>query len=202
MTNLAVSLPVESPRGPAAPDRHIEIVSTKSQRKARPRAIYALVTVAGLFVILMAQLLLSILLSNGAYQITALQAKQTELSRDAQGYTEQLDVLKSPQNLSARAESLGMVMSTAPAVYLRLSDGAVIGTPTAMRASDAAVVGTDGALIANSLLPSLPPMTPTSTATSMGGDAASSAVQGAPGTTTTGGSVASTPGVLPSPVTH
>jgi hypothetical protein len=91
-----------------------------------------------------------------------------------------------------------MVMSTAPAVYLRLSDGAIIGTPTAMKASDAAVVGTGGALIANSLLPALPPMTPTST----NGDAASSAVQGAPGTTTTGGSVASTPGVLPSPVTH
>ncbi|WP_349904682.1 hypothetical protein [Parafrigoribacterium humi] len=198
MTNLAVSLPVESPRGPSASHRHIEIVSTRSQRKARPRAIYALVTVAGLFVILMAQLLLSILLSDGAYQITALQTKQTELSRDAQGYNEQLDVLKSPQNLSARAESLGMVMSTAPAVYLRLSDGAIIGTPTAMKASDAAVVGTGGALIANSLLPALPPMTPTST----NGDAASSAVQGAPGTTTTGGSVASTPGVLPSPVTH
>ncbi|MEO7123353.1 MAG: hypothetical protein ABI400_09620, partial [Lacisediminihabitans sp.] len=161
MTNLALSLPVESPRGPQSPNRHIEIVSTRSQRRARPRTIYALVTVVGLFVILMAQLLLSILLSNGAYQITALQAKQTELSRDAQTYSEQLDVLKSPQNLSARAEALGMVMSTAPAVYLRLSDGAVIGTPTAMKASQAAVVGAGGALIANSLLPSLPPATTT-----------------------------------------
>ncbi len=198
MTNLATSLPVEFPRGPQSPHRHIEIVSTRSQRKARPRTIYALVTVAGLFVILMAQLLLSILLSDGAYQITALQAKQTELSRDAQGYTEQLDVLKSPQNLSARAETLGMVMSTAPAVYLRLSDSAVIGTPTAMKASQATVVGAGGALIANSLLPGLAPMTPVIPATAAG----STATVGAPATAPVGGSVASTTGALPSPVTH
>lgn len=198
MTNLALSLPAASPRGPQAPHRHIEIVSSRSQRRARPRTIYALVTVAGLFLILMAQLLLSILLSDGAYQITALQAKQTNLSRDAQTYGEKLDVLKSPQNLSARAEALGMVMSTAPAVYLRLSDGAVIGTPTAMRASQAATVGAGGALIANSLLAGLPPVNLSKT----NGVAGSDPVPGAPETTTANGSIASTPGVLPSPVTH
>lgn len=196
MTNLAYSLPARSPRVPApSPEhpRHIEIVSTRSQRRARPRTVYALVTVAGLFVILMAQLLLSIVLSNGAYQISALQTQQTELSRDAQTYTEQLDVLKSPQNLSARAEALGMVMSTAPAVYLRLSDGAVIGTPTAMQASQAAVVGAAGTLVPNSLLPALP---------AQGADAGTTTAAGAPPGAVAAGSVASTPGVLPSPVTH
>ncbi|MEO6944223.1 MAG: hypothetical protein ABI053_05880 [Lacisediminihabitans sp.] len=194
MTNLAYSLPARSPRGPAREHTpHIEIVSTRTQRRARPRTVYALVTVAGLFVILMVQLLLSIVLSNGAYQISALQVQQTELSRDAQTYTEQLDVLKSPQNLSARAEALGMVMSTAPAVYLRLSDGAVIGTPTAMQASQAAVIGADGALIPNALLPEQP---------AQGSDAATTVKAGAPAGTTATGSVASTPGVLPSPVTH
>lgn len=194
MTNLAYSLPARSPRIPAEnPEhtRHIEIVSTRSQRRARPRTVYALVTVAGLFVILMAQLLLSIVLSNGAYQISALQAQQIELSRDAQTYTEQLDVLKSPQNLSARAEALGMVMSTAPAAYLRLSDGAVIGTPTAMRASQAAVVGAGGALVPNSLLP-----------TQQEPGTGTDSVAGAPSGTAVAGSVASTPGVLPAPVTH
>lgn len=202
MTNLAYSLPAESPRAPQTPDRHIEVITSRSQRKARPRAIYALVTVVGLFVILMAQLLLSILLSNGAYEITALQTKQTDLSRDAQTYTEQLNVLKSPQNLSAQAEALGMVMSTAPAVYLRLSDGAVIGTPTAMKASQAAVIGDNSALISNSLLTGLPAPGSEAAAAAASGDAASTAGAGAPATTTTGGSVASTPGALPSPVTH
>jgi hypothetical protein len=194
MTNLAYTLPAGSPRIPTPErTRHIEIVSTRSQRRARPRTVYALVTVAGLFVILIAQLLLSIVLSNGAYQISALQTQQTELSRDAQTYTEQLDVLKSPQNLSARAEALGMVMSTAPAVYLRLSDGAVIGTPTAMQASQAAVVGTAGTLVPNSLLPALP---------EQGANAGTATTTGAPSGAATAGSVASTPGVLPSPVTH
>jgi hypothetical protein len=207
MTNLAYSLPAESPRAPQTPDRHIEVITSRSQRKARPRAIYALVTVVGLFVILMAQLLLSILLSNGAYEITALQTKQTELSRDAQTYTEQLNVLKSPQNLSAQAEALGMVMSTAPAVHLRLSDGAVIGTPTAMKASQAAVIGDNSALITNSLLTGLPaPGSKVGSVVASGdaasGNAASTTGTGAPATTTTGGSVASTPGALPSPVTH
>jgi hypothetical protein len=193
MTNVAYSLPARSPRVPTPErTRHIEIVTTRSQRRARPRTVYALVTVSGLFVILMAQLLLSIVLSNGAYQISALQAQQTELSRDAQTYSEQLDVLKSPQNLSAQAEALGMVMSTAPAAYLRLSDGAIVGTPTAMQASQAAVIGTGGALIPNSLLATVP-------GTTTGA--------GAPTGTAQGGSVASnqgasTPGVLPSPVTH
>lgn len=194
MTNLAYSLPARSTRGPA-PQRapHIEIVSTRSQRRARPRTIYALVSVAGLFVILMVQLLLSIVLSQGAYQISALQAQQTELSRDAQTYTEQLDVLKSPQNLSASAEALGMVMSTAPAVYLRLSDGAVIGTPTAMRTSQTAVVGAGGALVPNSLLPERP---------APGTDGGTTATTGAPPGAAAAGSVASTAGALPSPVTH
>lgn len=200
MTNLAYSLPEHAPRIPVETPhrvRHVEIVSTRSQRKARPRTVYALVTVAGLFVILMAQLLLSILLSDGAYQITALQNQQIELARDSQTYTEQLDVLKSPQNLSARAEALGMVMSTAPAVYLRLSDGAVIGTPTAMKASDAAVVGTDGVSIANALLPELPAQD-----TSAGTTAGTATATGAPDTATANGSVASNAGALPSPVTH
>lgn len=200
MTTLAYSLPEHAPRIPVETPhrvRHVEIVSTRSQRKARPRTVYALVTVAGLFVILMAQLLLSILLSDGAYQITALQNQQIELARDSQTYTEQLDVLKSPQNLSARAEALGMVMSTAPAVYLRLSDGAVIGTPTAMKASDAAVVGTDGVSIANALLPELPAQD-----TSAGTTAGAATATGAPDTATANGSVASNAGALPSPVTH
>ncbi|MCU1507137.1 MAG: hypothetical protein QOG18_1811 [Microbacteriaceae bacterium] len=156
MTNLAYELPARSPRVPLeAPEqtRHIEIVSTRQQRRARPRAVYALVTVAGLFLILMAQLLLSIWLSDGAYRIAALQTTQTNLTRDQQTLSEQLNVLRSPQSLSARAQALGMVMSNAPAVYLRLSDGAIIGQPTQATAGNATSVSTGTSLIPNSLIP-------------------------------------------------
>ncbi|MHB1171071.1 MAG: hypothetical protein ACYCZY_00960 [Lacisediminihabitans sp.] len=193
-TNLAYALPARAPRLPVevpGERRHIEIVSTRSQRRARPRLVYALVTVAGLFIILVAQLLLSILLSDGAYQISALQSAQTELSRDQQTLTEQLDVLKSPQNLSARAQALGMVMSDAPAVYLRLSDSAVIGTPTPANAAQGSTIGANGALSPNSLL-----------SAQASQPAQPSASAGASATTSMPGSVASNPGALPSPITH
>jgi hypothetical protein len=182
MTNLAYELPARSPRLPLdAPEqtRHIEIVSTRRQRRARPRAVYALVTVAGLFVILMAQLLLSIWLSDGAYRIAALQTTQVELTRDQQTLSEQLNVLRSPQSLSARAAALGMVMSNAPAVYLRLSDGAIIGQPTQTSATNASSVSTGTTLVPNSLIPADPKL-PTA------GAAADTGVAGTGVATTTG----------------
>jgi hypothetical protein len=231
MTNLAYELPARSPRLPLeAPEqtRHIEIVSTRGQRRARPRAVYALVTVAGLFVILMAQLLLSIWLSDGAYRIAALQTTQTNLTRDQQTLSEQLNVLRSPQSLSARAQALGMVMSNAPAVYLRLSDGAIIGQPTQATAGNATSVSTGTSLIPNSLIPADPtlptagsaadatvaPPAGTSTGTTTdaaggtttgaasGGSAPAGSAAGAPSGTSSGGSVTSNPGALQAPVTH
>jgi hypothetical protein len=198
MTNLAYELPARSPRLPLeAPEqtRHIEIVSTRRQRRARPRAVYALVTVAGLFVILMAQLLLSIWLSDGAYRIAALQTTQVELTRDQQTLSEQLNVLRSPQSLSARAAALGMVMSNAPAVYLRLSDGAIIGQPTQTSAANASSVSSGTALVPNSLIPADPKL-PTAGAAADAGVAATTGTStgGTATGTTTGGTTAGTSG--------
>jgi hypothetical protein len=205
MTNLAFSpLPQGSPRVPEySPEhtRHIEIVTSRSQRRARPRLVYALVAVAGLFLILMAQLLLSIVLSKGAYEISSLQVAQTNLTRDQQTVTEQLNVLGSPQSLSAKAAALGMVQNNVSTTYLRLSDGAVIGTPAAA----AAGAPGDNALIANALIGTpvdpgapTPPGTPGAPTTPTSGTPTS----GAPTTGTTTGSVPSIPGALPAPNTH
>lgn len=139
--------PVEQP----AP-RHIQIVSTRTQRRARPRLVYAIVTVGGLFAVLLAQLLLSIALSDGAYQIASLQTQQRELVRDAETITEQLNVLQSPQNLAVNAVTLGMVSNTSTA-FLRLSDGSVLGSATAASASNRIVLGQDRTtLVKNALL--------------------------------------------------
>ncbi|MEO6505517.1 MAG: hypothetical protein ABIW36_12315 [Terrimesophilobacter sp.] len=173
--------------------RHIEIVSTRSQRRARPRMVYAAVTIAGLFAILIAQLLLSIAVSDGAYQIAALQGVQRELSRDQQTLTEQLHVLQSPQHLAANAQALGMVANTSTA-FLRLADGAVIGTPVAATASGGSVIGADGALLVpDSLLKDLP-------LAAQPAQTAQAAVVGAPAATAAAGSVASAP--IPAPITR
>jgi hypothetical protein len=151
-SNLAYALPERYTQPTEAPTRRIEVVPTRQQRRARPRTVYALVTIAGVFAILIAQLLISIVLSDGAYQISALQTEQKELGRSAGTLTEQLDVLNSPQHLAASAESLGMVSNATPA-FLRLADGAVLGTPTPATAAGGSVIGAGGSLlVANSLL--------------------------------------------------
>lgn len=154
MSNLAFSLPARSPRldQPEAPQRRIEIVSTRSQRMARPRPLYALVAISGLFVIFMVQLLLSIVVSDGAYQISSLQNTQADLSRTEQSLGEKVDLLASTQNLATKAESLGMVLSgTAPA-FLDLSDGSVVGESSSTGASSTGILDVTGSLVPNSLL--------------------------------------------------
>ncbi|WP_368496347.1 hypothetical protein [Herbiconiux sp. A18JL235] len=140
-------LPADRPGRSKGP-RRIEIVPSKVQRKARPKIAYAAVVVTGVLAIVVTQLLLSIGLSDGAYEIASLQQEQKELDRTNQVLTEQYDKLSSPQNLAAGAEALGMVANSTP-VYLRLSDGAVLGVPTA--ATGGSVTNGQN-LIANSLL--------------------------------------------------
>lgn len=158
MTALhAQTLPAPERREEGQP-RHIEIAPTREQKRARPRLAYALIVIGGLFGVLVSQLLLSIALADGAYEIAALQVERKELSRDQQILTEKLDVLNSPQNLAARAESLGMV-SNESAVYLSLATGAVMGMPTAAGADVGGVVGENGTLlISNELIGEIPDM--------------------------------------------
>lgn len=200
-SNLAFALPERSQQRHEeldAPRRHIEIVSTRSQRRARPRLVYSLVIIAGLFAVLMSQLLLSIALADGAYQISALQSEQKELARDRDALTEELNVLNSPQNLAASAEALGMVSNTS-AVYLNLATGSVLGEPSAARAGAGSVVGPNGSLlIANSLLASVP----ADTAGADDGDNADAGLAGAPAGSAAGSSVASNAGSLPAPQTR
>lgn len=205
MSAVPVARPQRAPRPWARPVderniRHVEIVSSRSQKRARPRLIAAIITVGGLFAILAAQLLLSIATSEGAYEISSLQSKQSELARDRQVLVEQLQVLDAPQHLAAEAQSMGMV-SSASTAYLRLSDGVVLGTPVAATASSALRTQPDGSpLIPNALLGSVP-------LAGAAGEAAvteaAAAAAGAPGATTGGGSVASgAPAGIPTPNTH
>jgi hypothetical protein len=145
---------VDAPAAPAAPERrHIEIVSTRTQRQARPRTVYALGAVAGMAAIVVAQLLLSVGISQGAYEISSLQSAKVELGRTAEGVTEDLVRASSPQNLAANAEALGMVANANP-VYLRLSDGAVLGAPASAAGAPPAAE-----LVPNALLAGMPLVT-------------------------------------------
>jgi hypothetical protein len=119
--------------------------------------------VAVIFGIIVAQLLLSVAVSSGAYEISGLQSQNRELNRTQQSMNQDLDRLASPQNLAANAEALGMVNNNTP-VYLRLSDSAVLGSPEA--ASAGAGVTGGGTLVANSLLDGVPLVTAVAAAAS------------------------------------
>jgi cell division protein FtsB len=193
MTNTALAAPAPR-RAPAAePRRHLEVAPTRAQRRARPRLVHVLVTLGGIGVILLGQLLLSIWIADGAYQVHSLQSQQVQLQRSQHALSEQLDQLGSPQSIAARAEQLGMVQSGNPA-YLDLGTGAVSGTPSA---GTTGIVAGTGDLVPNSLVAAggvqLDPMP----------DAAATSGAATPG----GGASSPTPtspddSVIPSPQTH
>jgi len=179
---------------PDSRPRHIEIVTSRAQRRSRPRSFYAIIAVTSVFTLLLAQLMLSIVLSDGAYQISALQNEQKQLARTEQALNEDLELLASPQSLATRAESLGMVLGTNAPVFLRLSDGVVTGAPTPA-AGTAGAIGAGGSLVANALL--------TDPVVDLTADPADSAVGGAPSGPTANASVPSNgSGQLPSPQTR
>jgi hypothetical protein len=214
MSALPVAAPARPRRSPqpdATPRRHLEVAPTRAQRRARPRLLPALVTIGGIGVILLAQLLLSIVLADGAYQISSLQTQKHDAVLQQHALSETLDLYNSPQHLAANAEALGMVAS-GNAVYLDATTGAVTGTGTASGGSllgagdQVSNVLLDGSMIVTAQAPTT---TTTTTATGSGptsGAAAtnSSGASQAPTDTGTGGAghAPLTPGLLPSPTTH
>jgi len=186
--------PRRHPASAPEPRRHLEIAPSRAQRRARPRLKYVLVTMGGIGVILLAQLLLSIWIADGAYQVHSLQSEQTQLQRTQRALGEQLDQLGSPQSIAQSAEQLGMVQSGNPA-YLDLKTGAVTGTPSA---GDTGLIAGTGDLVPNSLVASGGVQLDQTASTDTGANAGNTASGGASSTT------ASSPddSVIASPTTH
>ncbi|MBT1677504.1 hypothetical protein [Curtobacterium aurantiacum] len=189
-TNLALVDPAVVPSRAPRPDRQhrpelVEVTPTAAQRRARPRIGYAVVAVAALGILLLAQLGISMVLSQGAYTLNSLSAEQTALSRTQQSLSEELRVLDSPQNLARNAQSLGMIANSTP-VYLDPKTGRVYGTPTPAK-PDEATASTENQ-VPNSLLNDVPLATKpgdtsTSKETSSTGSTGSTAGAGASGAT-------------------
>jgi hypothetical protein len=208
-----------SPRRPAPePDiaplpQRVTIVTTRAQRTARPKLVYALGAVAVIFTIFLAQLLITIALSSGAYTITDLQSTQQSLGRSASSLNEKLDTLGSSQNLQANALALGMVNSS-QAAFLKLSNGSVLGTATAAGPATSPTATANGSTdsVPNSLLSTVPLIKSTGVghgdanaaiSTSSNSQSTGDATQSAStGGTAPASSAPPASGDLPSPVTH
>jgi hypothetical protein len=188
-------------------------VTTREQRRARPKLVYALGATGVIFAIFLVQLLITIGLSSGAYSIADLQSSEQSLGRTESSLNEKLDTLGSSQNLQANALALGMVNSS-QAAFLRLSDGAVLGTATAAASAPTSTPAANGSTdsVPNSLLSTVPLIKSTGAGH---GDvnptvSATDNSQSSEGTTSSALSGATKPaspppvikGDLPSPVTH
>jgi hypothetical protein len=186
MSNLAYARPATRPA--PRPERQrapLQVVTTRAQRRARPKVAYAVVTVGSLFVIFAAQLLLSIVVSEGAYQIQSLQSQQKELLRTEQSLQEQLAVLASTQNLAMQAAHLGMVPNPGRPYSLDLSTGAIFEVP-----GSAVPCGGTCNLVPNALLAGVPLVDATTAAPTQ------------PGSTPAEPTPPTTVDALPAPVTH
>ena len=155
--SATVSRPAQPPQYPVP---HLRAVPTARPTavSSSPGRVRALITARNITIVVVAfvaifvgRLLISVATDANAYAIAEKAQISKNLTRDAQFVQEQLNVLNSPQNLSAIAEKIGMISNSNPA-YLRISDGKMWGNPqVAISQSD------DGTAIANVLISTLLP---------------------------------------------
>lgn len=138
------------------PRQRLVVVAPPARRR-RPKLMYGIVAVAGALAIGAAQMTLSIMTTQTSYEVSKLSQQQRTLTLQKQVLTDQIAGLSSPQYLAANATALGMVIDESPN-YLRLSDGAVLGSGQAA-AGASSVDALGRAAVPNSLISSTPLVT-------------------------------------------
>lgn len=128
------SAPAKSPRL-----RRVDTRRPGASSAPVPKLRYIVVTLIGIFAILGAQLMLSIAVSGGAYEIAGLKGEVRQSQQQLQVVAEDINALTAPDTLAGLAGSMGMVADNNPA-YLRLSDSAVIGEAVPASVDSSAVV--------------------------------------------------------------
>lgn len=123
------AIPFEEETGLRDPARRLQPVGQPARRR-RPRLAYGILAVAGALAIAGAQMLFSVLSTQSSFELSALTQQQRELTWQKQILYDEVAGLSSPQYLAANASALGMVINESPS-YLRLSDGAVLGSQQA-----------------------------------------------------------------------
>jgi len=106
----------------------------KTATNAVPKLRYIVVLLSGIFAILGGQLLLSIAVSGGAYEIASLKSDLRGSHQQQQIVGEEISALVAPDTLATLAGSMGMVPDNNPA-YIRVSDGAIVGEAQPAEAS-------------------------------------------------------------------
>lgn len=134
-----MSLPlraIQAPQRPRGHERnHLRLVEEQvapeflaaeglGRSKNRAKLRYPVVIMIGFGALMLVQLLLSVLSSQNAYSIASAETELRTVNRQIQSTKEDIQLLTSVQNLSAKAMELGMV-SNPQNVFLRLSDSSL-----------------------------------------------------------------------------
>jgi len=157
MSIAARSLPLTRP---VAPRRHLRPVSsnptptrvTTTSRSISISRNYAYLVkrgVIGVVLVLLANLAVAALCNQSIYQIASLKKQTAELGTQTQVVQQQVDSLRSPQNLANSARSLGMIVNSNP-VFLKVATGKVLGSAQPASFSQSSVISSN--LIANAAL--------------------------------------------------
>jgi hypothetical protein len=133
-----------------------------------PRMPFVIFVLSLLAAGLVGLLLLNTELQRGTFQVTSLNQQADQLRDQQEQLERQVRTLESPQNLADRALKMGMVPNPNP-VFLRLSDGKVLGVPAEGKAGTGTAMfgpGTPtGATASTPVLPKPPAVTPKPPAT-------------------------------------
>ena len=124
-----------------------------------PRMPFVIFVVSLLAAGLVGLLLLNTELQSGTFDITRLNSQADQLRDQQEGLEKQVRTLESPQNLADRALRMGMVPNPNP-VFLRLSDGRVLGVPQEGKAGTGAAMFGPGAAPKPAVTPKPPLVTP------------------------------------------
>ena len=147
-------------------ERRLTVVPATARRKA-PRRLFGVIAVTGALAIVLVQMGLGILTTQSSFEIADLTQQQRDLTYQKQILSDESAGLASPQYLAANAAALGMVIDESP-TYLRLSDGAVIGSDKPADANSSVDAKGRGS-VRNALLAGVPLVTDPSAATTEGG---------------------------------
>ena len=106
----------------------------QAPRSQAPRKPYVLLLSGLLTAGLLGSLLLNTVNSQNSFVIYDLRGDVKKLNQEEQALIQQVAEQESPIALTHRARALGMVPSASP-VFLRLSDGKILGVPRAAKAA-------------------------------------------------------------------
>ena len=118
----------KDPAGP--PRRRAPLVLVPLENDSAARAPFIAAVVSLLVGGLLGLLVLNTVLARDAFALHSLKVEDRVLTDREQGLQREVEALRSPQSLSARATQMGMI-SAGPPSFLRLADGTVLGTPVA-----------------------------------------------------------------------